>query len=716
MTYVKQVWTDTVTPVDKAHMDHIEDGIVAAVPADVVAAAATRVVASFLAAPDTQPAFKITGDGKIQWGLGGSTAPDISLSRAAVGQLQIGSSGAAGSIRSWGAAGSDNSFMSLVTGDSQFRFIARADGMHLWGPGNAAADIALFRVAANVLQLGTGASSYAALRVQRAAATDAALQSNVAGDTVMRWQSDASGKHEWGPGGSTAVDTSLYRSAASTLKTDGWLHAGFGIFANAGTANTLAIGYNNSAGAIGPAISFGNAGDTILYRSAASTLKTDGSFSVVGQINLGSAGDANLLRYAGNKVSTIGSFVADGALTAWGFETHATGDAASRAMLRNDAMLLFGGGTTTYDTNLYRNGAGVLKTDGSLQVVGSIALDWDGANYFLQTTGHNRLVFGGDVNANLYRSAASTLKTDGGLQVMGSININGGTSVLAQGGALSLDYDGTNYFLSTTGHNRLVFSGDAVANLYRSAAGALKTDGAFQVGSWIAAQVAATHQTVIGDISPFVGGAARSGVVFGSALDTTLYRSATNTLKTDGNLIVGGKITGADWTLICTQILGGTQANFDTNTLLGGNIPSTFTHLMIVIQANSTIAFDNLYLRVNNDGGANYDAQWLSVSGTAVSGAQDIAADHIHICAMPSVITAGPFASAKILISNYKGTAFWKSIQSEANRKDTSGAGNANLGLRAGTWLSTAAVTRLTLYPASGSFAAGSVFSLYGLS
>jgi hypothetical protein len=403
MTYVKQVWTDTVTPVDKAHMDHIEDGIVAAVPADVVAAAATRVVASFLAAPDTQPAFKITGDGKIQWGLGGSTAPDISLSRAAVGQLQIGASGAAGSIRSWGAAGSDNSFMSLVTGDSQFRFIARADGMHLWGPGNAAADIALFRVAANVLQLGTGASSYAALRVQRAAATDAALQSNVAGDTVMRWQSDASGKHEWGPGGSTAVDTSLYRSAASTL-------------------------------------------------------------------------------------------------------------------------------------------------------------------------------------------------------------------------------------------------------------------------------------------------------------------------KTDGNLIVGGKITGADWTLICTQILGGTQANFDTNTLLGGNIPSTFTHLMIVIQANSTIAFDNLYLRVNNDGGANYDAQWLSVSGTAVSGAQDIAADHIHICAMPSVITAGPFASAKILISNYKGTAFWKSIQSEANRKDTSGAGNANLGLRAGTWLSTAAVTRLTLYPASGSFAAGSVFSLYGLS
>lgn len=28
MTYVKQVWTDNVSPVDKAHMDHIEDGLV----------------------------------------------------------------------------------------------------------------------------------------------------------------------------------------------------------------------------------------------------------------------------------------------------------------------------------------------------------------------------------------------------------------------------------------------------------------------------------------------------------------------------------------------------------------------------------------------------------------------------------------------------------------------------------------------------------------
>jgi hypothetical protein len=39
-------------------------------------------------------------------------------------------------------------------------------------------------------------------------------------DTEAFWQVDFDGKTMWGPGGATAVDTSLYRSAANTLKTD----------------------------------------------------------------------------------------------------------------------------------------------------------------------------------------------------------------------------------------------------------------------------------------------------------------------------------------------------------------------------------------------------------------------------------------------------------------------------------------------------------------
>lgn len=51
------------------------------------------------------------------------------------------------------------------------------------------------------------------------AATSLALGTEVAADTNPRWQVGADGKHAWGPGNG-AVDTNLYRSAASLLNTD----------------------------------------------------------------------------------------------------------------------------------------------------------------------------------------------------------------------------------------------------------------------------------------------------------------------------------------------------------------------------------------------------------------------------------------------------------------------------------------------------------------
>ena len=45
-------------------------------------------------------------------------------------------------------------------------------------------------------------------------------------DTQDRWNIDNTGKQQWGAGGSSAVDTNLYRSASNTLKTDGSLLIG----------------------------------------------------------------------------------------------------------------------------------------------------------------------------------------------------------------------------------------------------------------------------------------------------------------------------------------------------------------------------------------------------------------------------------------------------------------------------------------------------------
>src|SRR5215469_18884401 len=57
-------------------------------PADVVVAAATRIIANKLLAGDAQPAWQVMGSGQFNWGPGGATAPDTNLYRAGAGALK----------------------------------------------------------------------------------------------------------------------------------------------------------------------------------------------------------------------------------------------------------------------------------------------------------------------------------------------------------------------------------------------------------------------------------------------------------------------------------------------------------------------------------------------------------------------------------------------------------------------------------------------------
>lgn len=101
-----------------------------------------------------------------------------------------------------------------VSGDSQDRLQVGADGKLSWGSGAAAADAVLSRAGAGTLGVG------ALLQASRAATTDGVVSSLVGADTVERWRAYADGRQEWGPGGATARDTTLYRNAAGELKTD----------------------------------------------------------------------------------------------------------------------------------------------------------------------------------------------------------------------------------------------------------------------------------------------------------------------------------------------------------------------------------------------------------------------------------------------------------------------------------------------------------------
>jgi hypothetical protein len=170
-------------------------------------------------------------------------------------------------------------------------------------------------------------SSPTAANVQwtSAAAADSQLGSKVSGDTNNRFQMDSNGKMQWGPGGATAVDTDLYRTSAGVLETDGSL--------------TVVSNINAASEAI----------------SAASSA---GGLLTVANTTSAPASDNALITSNASTDKALGFRV--------------TGDTVSRLRVLASGSINWGaGGSSATDTNLYRNAAGELKTDESLTVAGN---------------------------------------------------------------------------------------------------------------------------------------------------------------------------------------------------------------------------------------------------------------------------------------------------------------------------------------------------------
>lgn len=71
-----------------AIVDALDTLLAARVSKDHVEVAATRIFASKLLAADANPAFRILGDGKHEWGAGGASAVDTNLYRSAANVLK----------------------------------------------------------------------------------------------------------------------------------------------------------------------------------------------------------------------------------------------------------------------------------------------------------------------------------------------------------------------------------------------------------------------------------------------------------------------------------------------------------------------------------------------------------------------------------------------------------------------------------------------------
>jgi hypothetical protein len=153
------------------------------------------------------------------------------------------------------ASGGGEAFAYALAGDTADRFYLSAGGHSLFfGSGSATQDVQLFRSGAGVLSVQpTTNPTSVTLNVTASTAQtstvpvsqlvchnsgDLAQTIQISTDTAARFKADSNGKQQWGPGGTAATDTDLYRASAGLLETDGNFTVGGTLTAGAPLAVT----------------------------------------------------------------------------------------------------------------------------------------------------------------------------------------------------------------------------------------------------------------------------------------------------------------------------------------------------------------------------------------------------------------------------------------------------------------------------------------------
>jgi hypothetical protein len=160
-------------------------------------------------------------------------------------------------------------------------------------------------------------------------------------------------------------------------------------------------------------------------------------------------------------------------------------------------------------------------------------------------------------------------------------------------------------------------------------------------------------------------------------------------------------MAGSTYTPIATQTLGSA-----TSSVIFSSIPSTYTDL-IISSKGSNSALNNISIRLNSDTGTNYSETLLLGSGSsAISGRGSNTTYLTHD------YTDTNIASAITHLMNYSNTNTYKTT---LTRWGSVASSDPYTAAYVGLWRNTSAINSITIFVNSGTIAAGSTFTLYGI-
>jgi hypothetical protein len=166
---------------------------------------------------------------------------------------------------------------------------------------------------------------------------------------------------------------------------------------------------------------------------------------------------------------------------------------------------------------------------------------------------------------------------------------------------------------------------------------------------------------------------------------------------------------GGAWTQIGEVIIGSPSPTLELS-----GIPGTYRHLKVTLVGayQDATSDSGVFLRFNDDAGTNYDYEVLTANNTTVSSARTAAAAQANIGGLPGSTLPNQAGVSEIIVFDYARTVFRKSWIGESFRRTATATIRGSFG---GTWLSTSAITKVSIHPFSGNFASDTVLTVWGI-
>jgi hypothetical protein len=145
------------------------------------------------------------------------------------------------------------------------------------------------------------------------------------------------------------------------------------------------------------------------------------------------------------------------------------------------------------------------------------------------------------------------------------------------------------------------------------------------------------------------------------------------------------------------------------------NIPNGYENLQLryISRGSISASFTNVNIRFNDDTGNNYRTHWLDGNGSSALGEDSGTTNLLYLgVGTGSTANAGVFGTGVFDFLDYSSPLNYKTCRSLAG-EDNNGSGF--VALISGFWMSNAPITKITVFPNSGTLNEYSEFSLYGV-